>query len=56
MRPTDGTASDFDRAVLDYDRYCSEIVTQTDLLMSCIEGADLTVPVPSRPGWNGAQS
>lgn len=38
--------------VLSYDRCCSEIVTQTDLLRACIEGADLTVPVPSCPGWN----
>ncbi|WP_035805751.1 hypothetical protein [Kitasatospora mediocidica] len=28
------------------DRHCSEIVTQTDLLRSRIEGADLTLPVP----------
>ena len=41
--------------LLSYDRYCSEIVTQTDLLRSCVEGADLTVPVPSCPGWNVGQ-
>jgi len=41
--------------VLGYDRYCSEIVAQTDLLKSCIESADLTVPVPSGPGWNLGQ-
>lgn len=40
---------------LGYDRYCSEIVAQTDLLKSCIESADLTVPVPSCPGWNLGQ-
>jgi uncharacterized protein (TIGR03083 family) len=40
---------------LSYERYCSEIVAQTDLLRSCIEGADLTVPVPSCPGWNVSQ-
>jgi uncharacterized protein (TIGR03083 family) len=41
--------------LLSYDRYCSEIVAQTDLLRSCIEDADLTVPVPSCPGWNAGQ-
>ena len=41
--------------VLGYDRYCSEIVAQTDLLKSCIESADLTVPVISCPGWNLGQ-
>jgi uncharacterized protein (TIGR03083 family) len=41
--------------LLSYERYCSEIVAQTDLLRSCIEGADLTVPVPSCPGWNAGQ-
>ncbi|MGH3782389.1 MAG: hypothetical protein ACRDRO_17655 [Pseudonocardiaceae bacterium] len=38
-----------------YDRYCAEIVAQTDLLRCCIEGADLTVTVPSCPGWNVGQ-
>lgn len=41
--------------MLSHDRYCSEIVAQTELLRSCIEGADLTVPVPSCPGWNVGQ-
>jgi uncharacterized protein (TIGR03083 family) len=41
--------------LLSYDRYCAEIVAQTDLLRSSIEGADLTVPVPSCPGWNVGQ-
>jgi uncharacterized protein (TIGR03083 family) len=40
---------------LSYDRYCGEIVAQTDLLRSRIEGADLTAPVPSCPGWNLGQ-
>jgi uncharacterized protein (TIGR03083 family) len=40
---------------LDFDRYCSEIVTQTDLLTRCIAGADLTVPVATCPGWNVGQ-
>ncbi|WP_377268539.1 maleylpyruvate isomerase family mycothiol-dependent enzyme [Peterkaempfera sp. SMS 1(5)a] len=38
-----------------HERRCAEIVAQTDLLRSCIEGADLTVPVPSCPGWNVGQ-
>lgn len=40
---------------LGHDRCCSGIVAQTGLLRSCIEGADLTVPVPSCPGWNIGQ-
>lgn len=42
-------------APLSYDRYCAEIVAQTDLLRSRIEGADLTAEVPSCPGWNLGQ-
>ncbi|MYV97401.1 maleylpyruvate isomerase family mycothiol-dependent enzyme [Streptomyces sp. SID3343] len=38
-----------------HDRYCAEIVTQTDLLVSTIQGRDLTAPVPSCPGWNVGQ-
>src|SRR5438270_13858003 len=41
--------------VLTYDRYCAEITEQTHLLESCVKGADLTVPVPSCPGWNAGQ-
>lgn len=40
---------------LGYDRYCAEIVAQTALLRSCIEGADLTAQVSSCPGWNVGQ-
>jgi uncharacterized protein (TIGR03083 family) len=40
---------------LSHDRLCSEIVAQTGLLTSRIDGADLTVPVPSCPGWNVGQ-
>ncbi|MER6395456.1 maleylpyruvate isomerase family mycothiol-dependent enzyme [Kitasatospora sp. NPDC001603] len=40
---------------LDHDRYCAEIVTQTDLLRGTVAGADLTRPVPSCPGWNVGQ-
>ncbi|MGH3234002.1 MAG: maleylpyruvate isomerase family mycothiol-dependent enzyme [Streptosporangiaceae bacterium] len=38
--------------VLNYDRYCAEIVTQTDLLSSCVKGADPAIPAPSCPGWS----
>lgn len=41
--------------LLSFDRMCAEIVTQTGLLASRIEGADLTVPVRSCPGWNVGQ-
>ncbi|MGA5131998.1 maleylpyruvate isomerase family mycothiol-dependent enzyme [Streptomyces olivoreticuli] len=41
--------------LLSYDRYCSEILAQTHLLRSHIDGADLTTPVPSCPGWNVGQ-
>lgn len=37
---------------LSYDRHVAEIIRQTDLLRSTVDGADLTVPVPSCPGWN----
>jgi uncharacterized protein (TIGR03083 family) len=41
--------------MLSHSRYCDEIVTQAELLRSAIEGADLTVDVPSCPGWNAGQ-
>ena len=40
---------------LDFDRHCAEIVTQTSLLVGHLDGADLTVPVPTCPGWNVSQ-
>lgn len=40
---------------LSFDRQCAEIAAQTERLSSCIAGADLTVPVPSCPGWNVGQ-
>jgi uncharacterized protein (TIGR03083 family) len=40
---------------LDFDRYCSEILAQTKLLAAAIDGADMTVEVPSCPGWNVGQ-
>ncbi|GAB3427156.1 maleylpyruvate isomerase family mycothiol-dependent enzyme [Flindersiella endophytica] len=40
---------------LSYDRYCAEIVAQTEILADTIKGGDLTRPVPSCPGWNVGQ-
>ncbi len=40
---------------LHFDDYCSAIVTQTDTLCVAADGADLTRPVPSCPGWNVGQ-
>ena len=40
---------------MDFDRHCAEIVAQAALLTGYIDGADLTVPVPSCPGWNVSQ-
>lgn len=36
---------------LSYERHCAEIVNQTDLLVSALDGADLGVQVPSCPDW-----
>ncbi|MCE3553582.1 maleylpyruvate isomerase N-terminal domain-containing protein, partial [Pseudonocardia sp. RS11V-5] len=36
---------------MDFDRHCTEIVTQTDLLVRDAGDADLRAPVPSCPGW-----
>jgi uncharacterized protein (TIGR03083 family) len=41
--------------LLSYDRYCDEIITQTHLLRSVIRDADMTVSVPSCPGWSLGQ-
>ncbi|MGW1024558.1 maleylpyruvate isomerase family mycothiol-dependent enzyme [Streptomyces sp. NPDC002577] len=40
---------------LSYERHCAEIVRQTELLRSRVDDADLTVAVPSCPGWNVGQ-
>jgi uncharacterized protein (TIGR03083 family) len=42
-------------SLLSHERRCREIVAQTELLVSTIDGADLTVPAPSCPGWNVGQ-
>jgi uncharacterized protein (TIGR03083 family) len=38
-----------------YDRFCTEIVTQTNLLTAAVENANLSTPVPTCPGWNLGQ-
>lgn len=40
---------------LSFERYCDEIVSQTERLTAQVRGADLTAPVPSCPGWNLGQ-
>jgi uncharacterized protein (TIGR03083 family) len=40
---------------LNFDEYCAEIVAQAELLSGAIDGADMTVDVPSCPGWNVGQ-
>ncbi len=39
----------------DFARHCDEIVIQTRMLTDQMAGADLTVPVPTCPGWNVSQ-
>jgi uncharacterized protein (TIGR03083 family) len=36
---------------LAHDRYCDEVITQTDLLRDVLKGADLSVIVPTCPDW-----
>jgi uncharacterized protein (TIGR03083 family) len=40
---------------LPYDRFCHEVVAQTDLLRGVVAGADLSVTVPTTPDWTLAQ-
>src|ERR671922_563061 len=41
--------------LLAHDRYCDEVINQTDLLRKVVEGADLSVTVPTTPDWTLAQ-
>ena len=36
---------------LEYGRFCDEVVNQTGLLVATVEGADLSVTVPTAPDW-----
>jgi uncharacterized protein (TIGR03083 family) len=40
---------------LGHDRYCDEIVAQTDLLRDLLKGSDLSVTVPTCPDWTLAE-
>src|SRR5712672_1467524 len=40
---------------LNFAGHCAQIVTQTSLLVRHLDGADVTVPVPTCPGWNVSQ-
>jgi hypothetical protein len=40
---------------LGYDRYCDEVIIQTDLLRDVLKGADLSVIVPTCPDWTLTQ-
>jgi uncharacterized protein (TIGR03083 family) len=42
-------------ATLTHDRYCDEIIRQTDLIRDILQGADLSVTVPTCPDWTLAQ-
>ncbi|WP_179889619.1 maleylpyruvate isomerase N-terminal domain-containing protein, partial [Streptomyces sp. st115] len=37
--------------LLSHDRYCDEILAQTDALRAVLTGADLTATVPTCPDW-----
>jgi uncharacterized protein (TIGR03083 family) len=50
--PIDETGPDHERGTMDFDRHCTEIVTQTELLTTGLGAADLRAPVPSCPGWS----
>ncbi|WP_327353128.1 maleylpyruvate isomerase family mycothiol-dependent enzyme [Streptomyces sp. NBC_01304] len=39
-------------SLLDHERYCAEIVHQTEQLIALLPGADLAATVPSCPDWN----
>jgi len=41
--------------LLGHDRYCDEVIIQTDLLRDVLKGADLSVIVPTCPDWTLAQ-
>ena len=40
---------------LDFHRHCAEIVAQATSLAAHLDDVDVTVPVPSCPGWNVSQ-
>src|SRR6266540_3399686 len=40
---------------LTHDRYCDEVITQTGLLRDILQGADLSLTVPTCPDWTLAR-
>src|ERR1700704_5254584 len=40
---------------LKFAAHCAEIVTQMSLLVGHLDDANVTVPVPTCPGWNVSQ-
>jgi uncharacterized protein (TIGR03083 family) len=46
---------DVSMAPLAHDRYCDEVITQTDLLRDLLQGADLSATVPTCPDWTLAE-
>jgi uncharacterized protein (TIGR03083 family) len=44
-----------DVMALSFNRYCTQVVAETELLRSAIKGADLSTAVSSCPGWNVGQ-
>ncbi|QFZ22515.1 maleylpyruvate isomerase family mycothiol-dependent enzyme [Saccharothrix syringae] len=40
---------------LGFDDHAAEVVRQTELLVSCADGADPATPVPTTPGWDLAR-
>jgi uncharacterized protein (TIGR03083 family) len=41
--------------LLGHDRYCDEVIIQTDLFRDVVKGADLSVTVPTCPDWTLAE-
>src|SRR4051812_10197986 len=41
--------------MLEFEQYCSQLVAETEQLAAGVEDADLTVGVPSCPGWDVGQ-
>lgn len=41
--------------LIDFDRHCATISKQAALFAGHLDGADVTAPVPSCPGWNVSQ-
>ncbi len=52
---TDRVGSMGSMGSMSFERHCGEIVAQTGLLVSHVEGAELSTPVPACPGWNLGQ-